>query len=405
MLKLKTAHPLLALSMETMIDQIVHRLKPSAEEDMLRLVQALLRDALVDLHGHVAQGGGDGRVADAAVATTCRVGLGLPAGAIRARFEADFGAAGSMGLRAYVAALRRWRGMVRAAVRTRAAQQPLSVFSPFLVEFEQQKFEDVEVPGQYLRLAESADAFVRIERFLPELAVDLRSAGVARTLGVRASDGRVARFAVQHFAARHSRHEERWAQLLRNVDAAADAARDPWDQQRLALHLPPIVPLAPHVRLVQELPAVFSLQDVAEDAGVVPEAVADAERLSAGPPGELPANSPAPPSLLASPPVPPSLLATHARRMAPSPMALWLFREHFSHQLAVVSALSYVVGCSQRTPATLCISRPSGSVCLRDLVPAQATPGLLHSRDPVPFRMTPNIQVFVTELGLEGIVP
>ncbi len=43
---LKTAFPLLALSMETMVDQILQRLKPTADEDIYRLVVALLSDAI-----------------------------------------------------------------------------------------------------------------------------------------------------------------------------------------------------------------------------------------------------------------------------------------------------------------------------------------------------------------------
>ena len=42
---LKTTFPLLALSMESMVDQIQQRLKPSPEEDMYRLIVALLTDS------------------------------------------------------------------------------------------------------------------------------------------------------------------------------------------------------------------------------------------------------------------------------------------------------------------------------------------------------------------------
>ena len=43
---LKTAFPLLALTMETMADQILQRLKPSADEDIYRLIVALLNDGV-----------------------------------------------------------------------------------------------------------------------------------------------------------------------------------------------------------------------------------------------------------------------------------------------------------------------------------------------------------------------
>ncbi len=43
---LKTAFPLLTLSMETMVDQILHKLKPSTDEDIYRLIVALMNDGV-----------------------------------------------------------------------------------------------------------------------------------------------------------------------------------------------------------------------------------------------------------------------------------------------------------------------------------------------------------------------
>ena len=44
MAMLKTGYPLLALSMETMVDQIQLKFKPQADEDMYRLVVALYNE-------------------------------------------------------------------------------------------------------------------------------------------------------------------------------------------------------------------------------------------------------------------------------------------------------------------------------------------------------------------------
>lgn len=43
---LKTAFPLLALSMEAMVEQILQRLKPTTDEDIYRLIVALLNDGV-----------------------------------------------------------------------------------------------------------------------------------------------------------------------------------------------------------------------------------------------------------------------------------------------------------------------------------------------------------------------
>ncbi|KAJ2685471.1 transcription-associated protein 1 [Coemansia spiralis] len=411
--KLKTAHPLLALSMETMIDQIVHRLKPCPEEDIYRLVHTLLLDGLQQLHLHVSQGRFDLGLVDTIVSNTCRVALGLPSGAIKARFELDFGRVREMDLCEYVTKLYQWQQMLRQVIKRRPTKLMLSLFSPFLVEFEQQKFEDVEVPGQYLQLSDSNDDFVRIERFLPELSIVLRSNGVSRNLAIRGGDGSIVHFAVQHSTSRHYHQEERWVQLYRNLDAASEQGRDTWEQHRLAFHLPTIVSLAPHIRLVQEQPNTFMLQDVydsacarsgnAEIAPVlyfVRQMRSLASQLSSVEEANLVLFEQICQRL-----VPASLLSDDVRLHAASPMDYWLYRENFSYQVSVGIALAYMIASTQRTPAKLGISRTTGNLFLSDMVPTQATPGLMHSKEPVPFRLTPNIQVFVTELGLEGIVP
>ncbi|KAJ2064803.1 transcription-associated protein 1 [Coemansia sp. S146] len=411
--KLKTAHPLLALSMETMIDQIVHRLKPYPEEDTYRLVHGLLSDGLQQLHLHVSQGKFDLGLVDTIVANTCRVAVGLPSGAIKARFELDFGKVREMDLCEYVTKLYQWQQMLRQAIKQRPTKLMLSLFSPFLVEFEQQKFEDVEVPGQYLQLSDNNDDFVRIERFLPELSIVLRSNGVSRNLAIRGGDGSIIHFSVQNLTSRHHHQEERWVQLYRNLDAAGEQDCDTWEQHRLAFHLPTIVSLAPHIRLVQEQPNMFTLQDVydsacarngnAEIAPVlyfVRQMRTLIAQLSSAEEANLVLFEQVCQRL-----VPASLLSDDVRLHAASPMDYWLYRENFSYQTSVGIALAYMIASTQRTPAKLGISRTTGNICLSDLVPTQATPGLMHSMEPVPFRLTPNIQAFVTELGLEGIVP
>ncbi|KAI8320067.1 hypothetical protein GQ54DRAFT_9695 [Martensiomyces pterosporus] len=413
MSKLKTAHPLLTLSMESMIDQIVQRLKPFPEEDIYRLIHALLSDGLQQLHARVSQCNFDMGLVDAIVSNTCRVALSLPSGIIKSRFERDFGSVREMDLCTYITRLYRWQHVLRLAIRKRPSKQMLSHFSPFLVEFEQQKFEDVEVPGQYLKLTDNNDEFVRIERFMPELSIVLRSSSVSRNLAIRGIDGSISYFAVQQFTSRHNHQEERWVQLFRNLDSAGEQERDTWEQHRLAFHLPTIVSLAPHIRLVQELPKSFTLQDVYDSAcahsgtseiAPVLYFVDKMRQLSEQLPGAEEANQ-ALFEQICQRLVPATLLADDIRLNAASPMDYWLYRENFSYQTSVGIALTYIIASTQRTPAKLSISRSNGSVCLSELVPSQATPGLFHSKEPVPFRLTPSIQAFVTELGLEGILP
>jgi transformation/transcription domain-associated protein len=50
----------------------------------------------------------------------------------------------------YVAKLRTWRDKFEAMLDSRSRKQKLESASHYLIEFQHQKFDDVEIPGQYL---------------------------------------------------------------------------------------------------------------------------------------------------------------------------------------------------------------------------------------------------------------
>lgn len=133
---------------------------------------------------------------------------------IRSSFEEDF-VAKKPTMYEYIHKLRRWRDKFEEKLDRRPQHANLESFSNPLSEFRFAKFDDVEVPGQYLQHRDKNNDFVRIERFLPN--VDLvRTVGFShRRLKIRGHDGSVHPFAVQHPAARHSRREERILQLFR----------------------------------------------------------------------------------------------------------------------------------------------------------------------------------------------
>jgi transformation/transcription domain-associated protein len=69
---------------------------------------------------------------------------------------------------------------------------------------------------------------------------------------------------VQNPAARHGRREERIIQLFRILNGVLQRRKES-RMRNLSFHLPIIVPLAPHVRLVQDDPSYCSLQEIYED--------------------------------------------------------------------------------------------------------------------------------------------
>lgn len=82
---LKTAFPLLALSMEMIVDQVSTRFKPSPEEDIYRLISALLADSLQQFIARASQPQDDGLLSQATVANIGRFAENLHPTGIKVR--------------------------------------------------------------------------------------------------------------------------------------------------------------------------------------------------------------------------------------------------------------------------------------------------------------------------------
>jgi transformation/transcription domain-associated protein len=70
-------------------------------------------------------------------------------------FEADFvfpEDGQELTLKTYVRNLRKWRDHFEAMLDQRPQRMYLEQFSPWLSDFQFQKFDEVEVPGQYLQV-------------------------------------------------------------------------------------------------------------------------------------------------------------------------------------------------------------------------------------------------------------
>ncbi|KAG8428659.1 transcription-associated protein 1 [Metarhizium acridum] len=81
---------------------------------------------------------------------------------------------------------------------------------------------------------------------------------------MRGHDGSGHSWAVQHPAARHCRREERILQLFRHLNQTLGRKKKS-RRRDLQFTLPLMVPLAPHIRIVQEDTSYVTLQAVYED--------------------------------------------------------------------------------------------------------------------------------------------
>ena len=427
---LKTAFPLLALSMETMVDQIQKHFKCPPDEDAYRLIVALLNDGLAYIGrvpGAYAQ---DYKLPQGTEANIRKFAETILPPHIRSSFEEDF-VAHKPTMYEYIQKLRKWRDKFEEKLDRRPRSASLESYSHHLSEFKFAKFDDVEVPGQYLQHRDKNSDFVRIERFLPD--VDLvRTIGFShRRLKIRGTDGSIHSFAVQHPAARHSRREERTLQLFRIFNGVL-AKRKEARRRNLSFYLPLMIPLAPAIRLVQEEANFVSLQGVYEDHcrrhGLNKDdpvlftmdrlrSMAD-QRTNVSPPNAHP--SPATKTTQKYPDQAQNLrmevLRAVQERWVPNTVALeafqrthpafadfWLFRRHFAHQLAALTFMTYAMHMTARYPHKLSIARDSGRVWGSELIPSMSQKCLFHNPEPVPFRLTPNLQALLGPLATEGI--
>ena len=351
---------------------------------------------------------------------------------IRKSFEADF-VTKKPTMHEYIQKLRRWRDKFEEKLDRRPSRQSLELYSPHLSEFRFQKFDEVEVPGQYLQHRDKNQDFIRIERFLPN--VDLvRGIGVChRRLQIRGHDGSIHPFAIQHPAARHCRREERILQLFRIFNGVL-AKRKESRRRNLCFHLPLMVPLAPHIRLVQDDASYITLQGIFEDHcrrnGMNKDepvlftmeklrALSDLKSSVRGS-GNFEGESNADPmqkspeqtsnlrmeafSAIQQTQVPSTLALSYFTATHQSFSSFWLFRRQFSYQLAALTFMTYIMHMNNRYPHKLAISRSSGACWGSELIPAMAAgKPFFHNPEPVPFRLTPNLQALLGPLSLEGI--
>ena len=426
--QLKTSFPLLALSLESMVDQISRNFKCPPDEDAYRLIVALLNDALGWVSRTPLAFAKGVKLPSNTEGNITRFAESVLPPHIRKSFEADFVTAKPMMLE-YVHTLRRWRDRFEEKLDRRRAYSHLESYGPMLSGFKFEKFDEVEVPGQYLLHKDTNKDFIRIEKFMPD--VDLvRGIGVSyRRLKIRGHDGSVHAFAIQHPAARTSRREEKMLQMCRFINDVLEKKKES-RRRSIQFLLPAIVPLTPSVRMVQDDESYITLQGVYEDYCRRKRIEKDApvlytiEKLRDLQPVSPQLHAPAPTlaNLQQRTPdqglqirvnafeaiqerlIPNHVLLDYVQATYPNFADFWLFRRQFAYQLAGISFLTYILHMRDRNPARLNIARSTGNIWGSEFTPSfHPQRPMFHNNEAVPFRLTPNLQMLLGPIALEGI--
>ncbi|KAI5921307.1 FAT domain-containing protein [Camillea tinctor] len=412
---LKTAFPLLALSMETMVDQIQKYFKCPPDEDAYRLIVALLNDGLAYVSRMPASYARDVKLPSATETNITRFAETILPAHIKKSFEADFVAVKPT-MYEYIHKLRKWRDKFEEKLDRRSPKAYLESYSRHLSEFRYLKFDDVEVPGQYLQHKDKNQDFIRIDRFLPNVDL-IRAIGVShRRLKIRGHDGSIHSFAIQHPAARHCRREERILQLFRHLNQTL-AKKKESRRRDLQFTVPLMVPLAPHIRIVQEDTSYITLQGIYEDHcrrnGMLKDdpVMFTMEKLRGliEPKGTKQPEQTATARLevftaIQEKWVPHTIVLEYFQNIFPEFSDFWLFRRRLSYQLSALTFMTYVLYMTGRYPHKINIARGSGKIWGSELMSFMA-PGkpYFHNPEPVPFRLTPNLQTLMGPLATEGI--
>ncbi|CEG63044.1 Putative Transformation/transcription domain-associated protein [Rhizopus microsporus] len=416
MATLKTGYPLLALSMETMVDQIQLKFKPQADEDMYRLVVALYNEGAQQLLTRLSNPNDTFQLTQATVTNIQRFADSLYPGHMKTAFVNDF-AKSRLNLEEYVAKLRLWRDKFEAMLDARPRRQKLEAASHYLVEFQHQKFDDVEIPGQYLALKDNANDFLRIDRFLPEVEIIRNYGNCYRRLVIRGHDGSLHPFLVQNPVARQFRREERLMQLFRLLNYIIEGRKET-RARNLSFYLPAIVPLAPNVRMVQDDTSYISLYDVYEDHCDGIDMHKDsplvyfiekfkknvnAHKDIVNQKTELLNLRMEINDYIAANMVPPNILSKYLLKAMSSYTDYWMLRKRFIAQYATATFMAYIFSVGNRMPHKIMISRRTGNVWMTEFLPGWNTANpVFGNGEAIPFRFTPNIQDFITPIGIEG---
>ncbi|KAG8529873.1 uncharacterized protein KY384_005354 [Bacidia gigantensis] len=411
--KLKTTFPLLAYSMESMVDQVQKHFKCPPDEDAYRLIVALLNDGLNYIARNPNAYAQDFKLPQGTEANIRKFAETILPIHIRGSFEADF-VSTKPTMYEYIHRLRKWRDKFEEKLDRRDPTANLEAYGHVLSEFKFAKFHDVEIPGQYLQHRDKNTDFIRIERFLPNVEL-VRTCGIShRRIKIRGQDGSVHSFAVQHPTARHSRREERILQLFRIFNGTLSKRKES-RRRNLNFTLPLMQPLSPSIRLIQDDASYVSLQGIFEDYCRRTSVNKDdpilftMEKMRAGHSPNQSADSVNALrmeifSAIRTKWVPPDLVLKYFQAIYPNFADFFLFRKQFSYQLASLTFLTYIMHMSARWPNKLNISRATGNVWGSELIPALATQRpIFGASEFVPFRMTPNLQTLMGPLATEGL--
>ena len=276
-------------------------------------------------------------------------------------------------------------------------------------------FLDVEIPGQYMgEFSEppQPERLVKLEGVGGDIDIVRRQGTSYRRLQLVGNDGKRRSFLVQTSISASAHSDERILQLMGVINRLMDEHGDA-KLRHLTFHCPVIVPVWPQVRIAFEDASTTTYYEAYDincaRHGKDPD---DPIMLFKG---KLNAALQKTPDYvfklrqdaykyIADNMVTDSVFNQYMYKTLPTCNQLWAFKRYFASQLALSSLLCYILKVGGRSPAKLLFAKSTGQIIQSEFHPIfHPETGIIENQEPVPFRLTRNLNTFLTPFGVEGM--
>ncbi|XP_010548285.1 PREDICTED: transformation/transcription domain-associated protein-like isoform X2 [Tarenaya hassleriana] len=275
---------------------------------------------------------------------------------------------------------------------------------------------DVEIPGQYFTDQEVApDHTVKLDRVGSDIPIVRRHGSSFRRLTLIGSDGSQKHFIVQTSLTPNARSDERILQLFRGMNQMFDKHKES-RRRHIGIHTPIIIPVWSQVRMVEDDLMYNTFLEVYENHCARNDREADLpityfkEQLNQAVSGQISAEAIIDIRLqaygeIAKNLVNDSIFSQYMYKTLMSGSHMWAFKKQFAVQLAVSSFMSFMLQIGGRSPNKILFAKNTGKLFQMDFHPAAYdSNGMIEFNEPVPFRLTRNMQAFFSHFGVEGLL-
>lgn len=309
--------------------------------------------------------------------------------------------------------LKHWKNVLQSNVEDRfPAVLKLEEESRVLRDFH---VVDVEVPGQYFTDQEVApDHTIKLDRVGADVPIVRRHGSSFRRLTLIGSDGSQRHFIVQTSLTPNARSDERMLQLFRVMNQMFDKHKES-RRRHICIHTPIIIPVWSQVRMVEDDLMYSTFLEVYENHCARNDREADLpityfkEQLNQAISGQISPDAVVDLRLQAynditKNVVTDSIFSQYMYKTLLNGNHMWAFKKQFAIQLALSSFVSFMLQIGGRSPNKILFAKNTGKIFQTDFHPAYDANGMIEFNEPVPFRLTRNLQAFFSHFGVEGLI-